>query len=123
MKPRRLQAQQRREQLLDIGAAMFAEKPYDDVQVQGIAAAGVSRALMHHYFPTKRDLYVAIFKRASDRFLARVSRDQHLPLAEELATALEAHIQLLSITPVTQSRSTASHRRMTGRYKRSSPKS
>jgi AcrR family transcriptional regulator len=96
VKPRRLQAQQRREQLLDIGAAMFAEKPYDDVKVQGIAAsAGVSRALLHHYFPTKRDLYVAIFKRASDRFLARVSRDQHLPLAEELATALEAHIQSL----------------------------
>jgi AcrR family transcriptional regulator len=91
---RRLQPQQRRDQLLDIGAAMFAEKPYDDVMVQDIAAvAVVSRALLYHYFPTKRDLYVAIFQRASDRFLARVSRDQQLPLAEQLATTLDAHIQ------------------------------
>jgi AcrR family transcriptional regulator len=73
---------------------MFAQKPYDHVMVQDIAAvAGVSRALLYHYFPTKRDLYVAIFQRASDRFLSRVSRDQQLPLAEQLATALEAHIQ------------------------------
>ena len=75
---------------------MFAEKPYDDVLVEDIAArAGVSRALMYHYFPSKRDLYVAIFKRASDRFLARVSPDPQLPLAEQLATGLEAHIQSL----------------------------
>jgi AcrR family transcriptional regulator len=94
VKPRRLQAPQRREQLLDVGAAMFAENRYDDVMVQDIAAvAGVSRALMYHYFPTKRDIYVAIFQRASNRFLARVSRDQQLPLAEQLAAALEAHIQ------------------------------
>jgi AcrR family transcriptional regulator len=93
---RRLQPQQRREQLLDTAAAMFAEKPYDDVMVQDIAAvAGVSRALMYNYFPSKRELYVAVFQRASNEFLARVSRDQQLPLAEQLATALEAHIQSL----------------------------
>jgi AcrR family transcriptional regulator len=92
----RLQPQQRREQLLDTAAALFAEKPYDDVMMQDIAAvAGVSRALMYHYFPRKRDVYVAVFKRASNRFLARVSADRQLPLAEQLATALEAHIQSL----------------------------
>jgi AcrR family transcriptional regulator len=91
---RRLQPQQRREHLLDTAAAMFAQQPYDDVMIQDVAArAGVSRALMYHYFPTKRDLYVALFKRASDRFLARVSPDPQLPLAQQLATALEAHIQ------------------------------
>jgi AcrR family transcriptional regulator len=92
----RLKPQQRREQLLDAAAAMFAEKPYDDVMVQDIAAlAGVSRALIYNYFPSKRELYVAIFQRASSQFLARVSRDQQLPLADQLATALEAHIQSL----------------------------
>jgi AcrR family transcriptional regulator len=53
----------------------------------------VSRALMYHHFPTKRDLYVAILKRASDRFLAHVRPDPQLPLAEQLASGLEAHIQ------------------------------
>jgi AcrR family transcriptional regulator len=89
-----LQPQLRREHLLDTAAAMFPEKPYDDVMIQDIAArAGVSRALIYNYFPTKRDVYVALFKRASDRFLAGVRPDPQLPLAEQLATALEAHIQ------------------------------
>jgi AcrR family transcriptional regulator len=93
---RRLKPQQRREQLLDSAAAMFAEKPYEDVWVEDIAArAGVSRATMYHYYPTKRDLYVAILKRASGRFLARADRDPQLPLAEQLAAGLQAHIQSL----------------------------
>jgi AcrR family transcriptional regulator len=90
----RLEPQQRREHLLDAAAAMFAEKPYDDVRMEDIAArADVSRSLMYHHFSSKRDLYVALFKRASDRFLARVSPDPQLPLAEQLASALQAHIQ------------------------------
>jgi AcrR family transcriptional regulator len=91
---RRMRPEQRREQLLDIGAALFAEKPYEDVFVEDIAArAGVHRATLYYYYPSKRDLYVAIFKRASSRFLARVSADPQLPLAEQLAAGLEAHIQ------------------------------
>jgi AcrR family transcriptional regulator len=93
---RRLKPQQRREQLLDTAAAMFAEKPYEDVWVEDIAArAGVSRATMYHYFPSKRDLYVAILKRARGRFLARVGPDPQLPLAEQLAGGLQAYIQSL----------------------------
>jgi AcrR family transcriptional regulator len=91
---RRLEPQQRREQLLDIGAALFAEKPYEDVFMEDIAArAGVSRGLLYHYYPSKRDLYVAILRRASDRFLARVTPDPQLPQAQQLAVGLEAHIQ------------------------------
>jgi hypothetical protein len=40
MKRRRLEPQQRREQLLDTAAAMFAEMPYGDVFVEDIAARG-----------------------------------------------------------------------------------
>jgi AcrR family transcriptional regulator len=94
MTRRRLEPQQRREHLLDTGAALFSEKPYEDVMMQDIAArAGVSRALLYHHFSSKRDLYIAIFKRASGRFLARVSPDPQLPLAEQLAITLEAHIE------------------------------
>jgi AcrR family transcriptional regulator len=90
----RLAPQDRREQLLDTGAALFAEKPYEDVWMEDIAArAGVSRATIYHYFPNKRDLYVAVFKRASKRMLTRVNPDPHQPLAEQLASGLEAHIQ------------------------------
>ena len=93
MTRRRLEPHLRREQLLDTAAALFAEKPYEVVQMDDIAArAEVSRASLYHYFPSKRDLYVAIFERATDRFLAH-SPDPQLPLAEQLAAGLEAHIQ------------------------------
>lgn len=63
----RLQPQQRREHLLDTGAALFAENPYEDVLMEDIAArACVSRSLLYRYYPSKRDLYVAILKRAGD---------------------------------------------------------
>lgn len=90
----RLNPQQRREQLLDTGAAMFAEKPYDEVLIKDVAArAGVSRALMYHHFLSKRDFYVAILKRANDRFSRCVSPDPGLTLAQQLARSLEAQIQ------------------------------
>jgi len=100
MTRRRLEPQQRREQLLDTGAALFVEKPYEDVLMEDIAArACVSRSLLYKYYPSKRDLYVAILKRVSDRFLARVSPYPQLPLAEQLATGLEAHIQSFADHP------------------------
>jgi AcrR family transcriptional regulator len=98
---RRLEPQQRREQLLDIGAAMFAEKPYDDVGMEDIAArAAVSRATLYHYYPSKRDLYVAIFKRARNRLLACVANpDPQLPFAEKLAAGLDGYIQFFADHP------------------------
>lgn len=94
MTRRRLEPRLRREELLDTGAALFAEKPYDDVFMEDIAArAGVSRSLLYHHFSGKRDLYIALFKRASDRLLARLSPDPQLPLVEQLASVLEGHIQ------------------------------
>lgn len=75
---------------------MFVEKPYEDVLVEDIAArAGVSRATLYHYYPSKRDLYVAILKRRSRRLLARLAPDPQLPLIEQIAAGLEAHIQSL----------------------------
>lgn len=94
MRQHRLKPQHRREQLLDTGAALFAERPYDDVMMEDIAArARVSRATLYHYFPSKRGLYAAIFQRAGNRMLTHISDDPQLSLADQLATGLEAHIQ------------------------------
>jgi AcrR family transcriptional regulator len=48
---------------------------------------------MYEYFQSKRDLYVAIFTRASDRLLERANPDPQLPLAEQFAAGLDAPIQ------------------------------
>lgn len=68
---------------------LFAATPYQDVRMENIAAhAGVSKATLYQYYSNKRDLYVGIFKRASDRFLARVDQEPQQGLAEQIAAAL-----------------------------------
>lgn len=100
MTRQRLSPQQRRDQLLDIGAAMFAEKPYESVLMEDIAErAGVTRRLLYRYFPTKRDFYAAIFQRASDRLLATSTPSDDRTADELLRTALDAHIQYFVDNP------------------------
>jgi AcrR family transcriptional regulator len=65
---RRLSPEDRRSELLALGAKVFGERPYDDVRIDEIAErAGVSRALMYHYFPDKRAFFAAVVKAEGDR--------------------------------------------------------
>jgi AcrR family transcriptional regulator len=90
---RRLQPEARREQLLSIGAALFAEHPYEDVRMEDVAErAGVSRALLYRYFATKRDLFAAIFRRDSDALLASTQPDPELTISGQIEAGLDAHI-------------------------------
>lgn len=90
---RRLRPEERRDELLDVGAGFFAAQPYDEVLMEDIAAqAGVSRALLYKYFPGKRELFAAIYRRAADRLLDISRLDPGLPLADAVAAGLDAHI-------------------------------
>src|SRR6185437_3761982 len=65
---RRLSPEDRRAELLALGAEVFGQRPYDDVRIDEIAAlAGVSRALMYHYFPDKRAFFAAVVRAENDR--------------------------------------------------------
>src|SRR5215218_4875512 len=65
---RRLSPDDRRSELLELGAKVFGERPYDQVRIDEIAErAGVSRALMYHYFPDKRAFFAAVVKAEGDR--------------------------------------------------------
>lgn len=58
----------RRAELLALGAEVFGKRPYDEVRIDEIAErAGVSRALMYHYFPDKRAFFAAVVKDEADR--------------------------------------------------------
>lgn len=49
-----------RQGILDAARSSFAEQGYDRTTIRGVAsAAGVDPALVHHYFGTKEDLFVA----------------------------------------------------------------
>ena len=65
---RRLSPDDRRNELLALGAEVFGHRPYDEVRIDEIAErAGVSRALMYHYFPDKRAFFAAVVKAEGDR--------------------------------------------------------
>lgn len=60
---RRLEPDERREQILDCARRLFGERHYSAVSTTDIAReAGVARGLINHYFGTKRDLYLEVVR-------------------------------------------------------------
>ncbi|WP_369174591.1 TetR/AcrR family transcriptional regulator [Streptomyces sp. R28] len=91
---RRLSTEKRREQLLAVGARLFSESPYDDVWIEQVAEiAGVSRGLLYHYFPNKRDFFAAVVERESERMLSMTAAVSGVPVREQLATGLDAYLE------------------------------
>ncbi len=61
----RLPAAQRREQLLDVAAKLFAERGYARTTTAQLAeSAGVTEPIIYRHFKSKRDLFVALIRRA-----------------------------------------------------------
>lgn len=61
---RELQAQERRNQLLDTARRLFAAKGVENTTIKDIAdEAGVAQGLLYHYFRGKDDLFWAIIGR------------------------------------------------------------
>ncbi|HVY08589.1 MAG TPA: TetR family transcriptional regulator [Mycobacteriales bacterium] len=59
----RLEHDERREQILATARTLFTQRPYAAVSTIEIAeSAGVTRGLLHHYFGTKRSLYLEVVK-------------------------------------------------------------
>ncbi|MFI8167718.1 TetR/AcrR family transcriptional regulator [Streptomyces sp. NPDC086081] len=91
---RRLSTQERREQLLSVGARLFSDNPYDDVWIEQVAEiAGVSRGLLYHYFPTKRDFFAAVVERESERMLRMTAAVPGVPVRAQLAAGLDTFLE------------------------------
>ncbi len=59
----RLERDERREQILAAARRLFSERPPGEVSTTEVAReAGVARGLLHHYFGTKRDLYLEVMR-------------------------------------------------------------
>ncbi|MFD8522637.1 TetR/AcrR family transcriptional regulator [Streptomyces capillispiralis] len=91
---RRLSTEERREQLLSVGARLFSESPYDEVWIEQVAEiAGVSRGLLYHYFPTKRHFFAAVVERESGRMLRMTAAVPGIPAREQLTAGLDAYLE------------------------------
>ncbi|MDQ0597110.1 AcrR family transcriptional regulator [Streptomyces canus] len=91
---RRLSTEERREELLAVGARLFSESPYDEVWIERVAEiAGVSRGLLYHYFPTKRDFFAAVVERESLRMLRMTAAVPGVPAREQLTAGLDTFLE------------------------------
>ncbi|MCI3274218.1 TetR/AcrR family transcriptional regulator [Streptomyces cylindrosporus] len=91
---RRLSTEERREQLLAVGARLFSESPYDEVWIEQVAEiAGVSRGLLYHYFPTKRDFFLAVVERESERMLRMTAAVPGVPARDQLTASLDTFLE------------------------------
>ena len=89
----RLLPEQRRAQLLDVAAEAFAVLPYQDVLMGEVAeSAGVSRALLYRYYPTKRDLFAAVYGMAARRLVETTAVTNPTGnFNDEVLSGLDAH--------------------------------
>ncbi len=90
---RRLSTEERREQLLAVGARLFSESPYDEVWIEQVAEiAGVSRGLLYHYFPTQREFFAAVVERESERMLRMTAAVPGVPVRDQLTASLDTYL-------------------------------
>lgn len=102
MSRRRLAPDERRAQLIGVGARLFAEQPYHEVQMDQVgAAAGVSRALVYRYFPTKRDLFAAVYRQAADDLVAATGTGPRGAVDEWVSAGLDAHFDYFAANATT----------------------
>jgi AcrR family transcriptional regulator len=93
----RLDPEERRGQLIELGLHMLSSDSPDRVPVDEIAeAAGISRGLLFHYFPTKRDFYVAVASEAARRLLEVTEPDPSLHHMERLHASLAAYVDYVA---------------------------
>lgn len=69
----RLPRAERMEQAVEEAHALFAERGYAAVTMDGVAAAvGVTKPLLYNYFGNKEQLYLACLERAGDALIATI---------------------------------------------------
>ncbi|MCU1674310.1 MAG: TetR/AcrR family transcriptional regulator [Frankiales bacterium] len=89
---------ERREQLLDVGRALFAERGYDGTSVEEIASrAGVSKPVVYEHFGGKEGLYAVVVdrevQRLLDTFTAALTGDNPKLLLEQATLALLTYVE------------------------------
>lgn len=93
---RRMDVDERRAQLLERGAELFTAHPYEELSMSKIAAeAGISKALLYHYFPSKQAYFEATLGAWAEQLRERTETDPELPPVEQLTQSLDAFLSLV----------------------------
>jgi AcrR family transcriptional regulator len=88
-----MSTEDRREQLLDAGVELLRNRRHEEVSIEEIAdAAGVSRGLLYHYFPTKREFIVAALERGQTELAQQLRPNPELDPVPRLDASLDAFL-------------------------------
>src|SRR3984893_3932269 len=89
----RLQVDERRRQLLGAGAELFAEHAFEEISMRQIAAAaGISKPLLYHYFPSKIELFKAAVSEQAAELQALIEPSGDGTPLEQLTRSLDAYL-------------------------------
>ena len=93
---RRLDVDERRRQLLERGAELFTSHPYEELSMSRIAReVGISKALLYHYFPSKQAYFEETLNAWAEQLRERTEPDPDQSPVEQLASSLEAFLELI----------------------------
>ncbi|NVB76893.1 MAG: TetR/AcrR family transcriptional regulator [Kofleriaceae bacterium] len=94
----RLDNDERRAQLLALARKAFSDRSYDEVSIDDIARElKISKGLLYHYFPTKRDLYVAGLREIAEELVQRCTNiPSDGPPIERVRAGIEAYLDHIS---------------------------
>lgn len=88
-----METDERREQLLNAGLELLGQRPHDQVSIDEIArAAGVSKGLLYHYFPTKKDFVLAVLREATEQLGELTAPDPALSPLKQVDASLDAFL-------------------------------
>lgn len=97
---RRLSPEARRAQLVRLGVDLVKVRPFDQLLLdEVIESAGISKGLLFHYFPTKRDFQLAVIAAVADELCSRVEPDRSLGLADQLRYGVDAYVAYIEEWP------------------------
>jgi AcrR family transcriptional regulator len=90
---RRLDVDARRAQLVELGERLFTSHAYTELSMARIAKeAGISKALLYHYFPSKQAYFEATLRTAAEELRDRTEPDPSLPAAQQLEGSLDVYL-------------------------------
>jgi AcrR family transcriptional regulator len=89
----RLDVDERRRQLLEIGQQLFTQHAYSELSMADIArAAGISKALLYHYFPNKIELFKAAVQEYAGELQRITEPDAQGTPIEQLSESLDGYL-------------------------------
>jgi AcrR family transcriptional regulator len=90
---RRLDVDERRAQLIEVGTDLFSKHSFEELSMAQIAReAGISKALLYHYFPSKEEFFKAALAEGAAELAQLTAPDESLPPVEQVHASTRAFV-------------------------------